>query len=245
MKKGKQRLLGIPNGFTLVELLVILAIIAVVLGLVLSVIVHTRESSWSRTCLSNLKQLGTAFQIYLQDYDGTYPPAIRSYPDRSAWVAMPEPFIRLDRPARPEEGSLYPYVRNPEVYICPADPLGQRLRLSYAMNNKLGTYPDVTPNIRDSQIFNHSKTALLVEEPFNPHYHSTAFAPGGLRCFSPTQPLPCHPDRICGEPYFPCGCLGQLACRHGGKTTNVLFCDTHVQTYSPGKVQLGMFFPEI
>lgn len=231
------------RGFTVIELLAALSVVFILAAITMSVVIRVRESGRTSTCLGNLKQLGLAFHLYLKDYDGTFPSAIRRHPDCSAWVAMPTSFISLERPAQPEKGALYPYVRNPEVYICPSDRLGQQLRLSYAMNNKLGTYPEIVPNIRESQISDPAKVVLLVEPPFNPYYHTTAFASGGLRCFAPSHPIPCYPERICGEPYFPCGCLGQLACRHSGKSTNVLFCDAHAQTFPPGGVKIGMFFP--
>lgn len=230
-------------GFTMMELLTALAIIALLVGITMSVVVHVRESGRQSVCLSNLKQLGQAFHLYLQDYDGTYPPAVGDSLDRSAWVAMPEPFIRLDRPAQPENGSIYPYVRNSEVYMCPSDPLGRQIRLSYGMNIELGTNPEIIPNARESQIYNPSGVVLLMERPFNPFYNSPAFAVNGRRCFMPTQSVPCYPEEICGEPYFPCGCLGQLACRHSGRSTNLLFCDGHARSFPSGGVKLGMFFP--
>jgi prepilin-type processing-associated H-X9-DG protein len=228
-----------------VELLITLAIVAIIVGMILSVIAQARGAGHARVCMSNLKQLGTAFQLYLQDYGGVYPPSIRSYPDRSAWVAMPYPFIELDRPARPEEGSLYPYVRNAEVYICPTDPLGRQIRLSYGMNNKLGTHPEIAPQVHEAQIINPAETVLLVEQPFDPHYHAPAFAAGWLRCFSAAQPMPCYPEVVYAGSECEGEELGQLACRHLGRTTNVLFCDAHVRSFPPGGVKLGMFFPRL
>src|SRR5262245_22199017 len=58
-----------PRGFTLVELLVVIAVIAVLTALLLPVLVHAREEGRRVTCLSNLRQISQAHLMYLQDWD--------------------------------------------------------------------------------------------------------------------------------------------------------------------------------
>jgi len=60
-------------GFTLVELLVVVGIIAVLAGLLFPVFAQVREEGRRATCLSNLRQIGLAFGMYLADNDGLYP----------------------------------------------------------------------------------------------------------------------------------------------------------------------------
>ena len=60
-------------GFTLIELLVVIAVIAVLAALIFPVFAQAREQARKATCVSNLKQIGTATLMYLQDYDETYP----------------------------------------------------------------------------------------------------------------------------------------------------------------------------
>src|ERR687888_166883 len=65
--------MGQRRGFTLIELLVVIAIIAILAAILFPVFARARESARRSTCLSNLKQIGTATLMYLQDYDDTYP----------------------------------------------------------------------------------------------------------------------------------------------------------------------------
>ena len=60
-------------GFTLIEMLVVIAIIVVLAGLALPAIMKARESSRTVGCLSNLRQLGIAINGY-RDANGYYPP---------------------------------------------------------------------------------------------------------------------------------------------------------------------------
>lgn len=62
------------RGFTLIELLVVIAIIAILAAILFPVFAQAREKARQTTCVSNLKQIGTAFMMYVQDYDETYPP---------------------------------------------------------------------------------------------------------------------------------------------------------------------------
>src|SRR6187549_1106130 len=71
-KESKMRRLLKRTGFTLIELLVVVAIIAILAAILFPVFAQAREKARATTCTSNLKQLGTAVQMYLQDYDGGY-----------------------------------------------------------------------------------------------------------------------------------------------------------------------------
>ncbi len=90
-------------GFTLIELLVVIAIIAILAAMLLPVLARAKETGRRVSCLNNLKQLGLAAQIFVNDNDGYYPP--RSTTDR--W------------PNR-----LYDnYGRNEKLLLCPSEPI--------------------------------------------------------------------------------------------------------------------------
>ena len=59
--------------FTLIELLVVIAIIAILAAILFPVFAQARNKARQTACLSNLKQIGTGFAMYTQDYDETMP----------------------------------------------------------------------------------------------------------------------------------------------------------------------------
>ena len=62
------------KGFTLIELLVVIAIIGILAAMVFPVFARARESARKAVCLSNVKNIALAYQMYLSDYNDTFFP---------------------------------------------------------------------------------------------------------------------------------------------------------------------------
>jgi prepilin-type N-terminal cleavage/methylation domain-containing protein/prepilin-type processing-associated H-X9-DG protein len=131
---------GRGHGFTLIELLVVIAIIAILAAILFPVFSQVREKARQTTCLSNLKQIGQATMMYVQDYDETYPshlalsiPGTAFGEDWVAWVqagVAPVFFISAIgityKADRSVAWQIYPYIRNLNIFLDPNDPQGDR-----------------------------------------------------------------------------------------------------------------------
>jgi prepilin-type N-terminal cleavage/methylation domain-containing protein/prepilin-type processing-associated H-X9-DG protein len=119
-----------PRGFTLVELLVVVAIIALLLAVLLPALSRARGLGQSAACMNNLKQLQTCWLMYANDHDGTLPPNLSVY-DLSSGEPIPGLDLRLTwcagnaqkdvNTVNIENGYLFSYNRSTAIYHCPAD----------------------------------------------------------------------------------------------------------------------------
>ena len=99
------------SGFTLLELLVIIAIIAILAAILFPVFARAREGGKRATCLSNLRQLGDAAQLYADDSDGYMP---FGHTVSVGYGAPDEPTYWLE--------ALKPFISTYDVARCPSDP---------------------------------------------------------------------------------------------------------------------------
>lgn len=129
-------------GFTLIELLVVIAIIAILSAILFPVFAQARESARRTTCLSNVKQLTFAFAQYTQDYDESMPGTVSGPLGASmsgGWSFYH--YFPANQPQRGvqaydmKQGSLYPYVKSMQVFICPDDVQGLVSGDTYAANS--------------------------------------------------------------------------------------------------------------
>jgi len=97
------------RAFTLIELLVVIAIIAILAAILFPVFAQAREAARKASCQSNLKQMGTAWLMYAQDYDEMT--NANTWNSGFDW----ENQIFIIR--------LQPYIKNINVARCPSDAL--------------------------------------------------------------------------------------------------------------------------
>src|SRR5438270_3680752 len=116
------------RAFTLIELLVVIAIIAILAAILFPVFAQVREKARGAACLSNLKQIGSAWMMYTQDYDGMFP---TSDPGDVANMWLPNAQSQSGRCADMKDRGGYggwvgnlllPYSKNTAIFQCPSNP---------------------------------------------------------------------------------------------------------------------------
>ncbi len=123
-KGGRQR------AFTLLELLIVIAIIATLAAILFPVFAQAKEAAKKASCISNLKQISLAFLMYTSDYEDVFPHSY-DYRDLSTglwhhvdWFGnatrYPDPvFFQLYKYDM-TQGLVYPYMKNYQINDCMA-----------------------------------------------------------------------------------------------------------------------------
>jgi len=140
-------MLGRRKGFTLIELLVVIAIIGILAAMLFPVFARARESARKIQCLSNVKNIAMAYQMYLTDYD-RYPPSehkadvVAYFTNRCGCgngrqcctdrIAQANPYLKI--PVILDE-----YIKNREVWKCPSAPTSQTFEIMDPYLNSRGT----------------------------------------------------------------------------------------------------------
>ena len=132
------------KGFTLIELLVVIAIIAILAAILFPVFAQAREKARASNCLSNCKQLATALQLYVDDYDETVPIVFNttvdttnvesSYPCKQASGFKMYGLGNADGQPWSWRDMIFPYVKNIGIFVCPS---GMKGVCGYGYNNGL------------------------------------------------------------------------------------------------------------
>jgi prepilin-type N-terminal cleavage/methylation domain-containing protein len=154
----------ISNGFTLVELLVVIAIIAILIAILLPVLSRVKEQANRILCLSNHKQIMTGVLMYTQENKGVIPNCNWAGQEVAArspgWLydgAMApgggQGTFTLQHERAQKNGALYKYLKNLKIYQCPFDPLPRqspwpvRQMTSYGWNGANNAFGDQNPRV--------------------------------------------------------------------------------------------------
>jgi competence protein ComGC len=129
------------SGFTLIDLLVSIAVVAVLIGILLPSLRMVHETSRRVVCASNLRQIGLGLHMYTTESDDFIPPSMVTNGSAAYWGLTGDPmFLRLDGRSRGFEELLWDgmgllfaddYLADGEIFYCPAH-TGEILFENYA-----------------------------------------------------------------------------------------------------------------
>jgi prepilin-type processing-associated H-X9-DG protein len=229
----------------LIELLVVIAIIAILAGMLLPALSKAKEKGKSANCISNLRQISIAANVYGGDHDGRYTFTFQVRGDnvvRKAWFNF-----------------LYPYQQTTNIILCPSktkkfretlalypSEQGEKLVSNYSANFSLGgcDWPNVWDKsqwkqLRDSDVLSPSTVVYITD--------------GGTRPLNTKDPLRCVTPTSAEKPGCwivhdpandaPCsGCVTSSGDPNWGgphprhiQRSNIAFADSHVETFKPSK----------
>ena len=236
------------HAFTLMELLVVIAVIAILAAMLLPALAKAKASAWRAQCTSNLRQLGIATQLYWGDNDGNcfnylYAPTNGG---QTYWFGWIGPGPEGERPFDLTVGKLFPYLNGSNVRLCPAlnstvaqfKSKATNVVFSYGYNHYLATGPSLPP-INCNRIKQPTQIALFADAAQVNDFQAPA---------SHNNPMLEEWYYVDNTVNYPNGHF-----RHA-KKANVTFCDGHVAVESmlSGSLDqrlpnqfVGRFRPEI
>jgi len=148
-------------GFTVIELLLIVGIIAILVAIAFPVFGIIKEKSKTSACASNLKQLGLAIRLYADDNNGAYPYAGIYAGEQKAFF-LEFPII------------IAPYVKSTDVFFCPNGTLKYKPNSNDDENKSLAKNGNYSTN-RKILLYSNGRN-----EPIKPIFASSIKAPASI-----------------------------------------------------------------
>ena len=131
------------RAFTLIEVLVVLAIIAILAAMLLPALDRAKARGKQIACINHLKQLAMGWQMYAADNNSRLVENLPAAQGTNSWVTGNMRFSNdATNTSTLRQGRLFPYASQTAIYRCPGDPAqtrGQPHVRSYAMNSWMGS----------------------------------------------------------------------------------------------------------
>ena len=146
------------GGFTLTELIVVIAVVTIMAAIAFPVTSHVAQAGKATACISNLKNLGAALNLYLGDHSEIMP----TLQAGRTSVSQDVPVI---------DNTLNAYVNDARVFACPGDSKGiaAATGTSYLWNNALNGQSITHLQFFFSNGLNSEIPILLDKEAFHPY----------------------------------------------------------------------------